>query len=743
MTTNVGEVHIQAELETQRIVQQARAAGIQTGRSFENGVRQALLRAERDTSRAYMRSLLGNMEREARTGTRGVERQFSQMARRISRDLRNSSIGRDFNTLFTDINAGVTQLRRRFLGFGATLAPAVVPLLALLAEIGPAIAIALPALAAVGGIVAVIALSTEALGKAFRPLVEGFKALKGPISAIVTEGIRPLVVELTQGLMPILRDGLGAVARFVNSAITQFLRFVKSAQGLRLIRDILFGVTKAMRPLLNAIKPLVRVLLTITRAAIPGFQVLNEEIADLIIRFDEWIQGLARTGELQREITSAVETLITTLKFLGNVFLGIVDAARFFGDLLAPLVGVIGDMGVSVRDVTKFVAIFAGIFFAMIIPLNIAFSVIGAVAGLLGGLGGIFAAIFSPIGAVVAAIALLVGGFIILYQNSEPLRAAVADIISALKDFAEVAIPIAIEAAKELWNFFKEELLPEIKKIAEQVGERLAPALESVADFIRDDLIPALEEAREEFKKLWPEIRPVVIFLVRLIGAFIRVSATIAGTVIPKLADFAGILVGTMAPAIRGATILIRLLKTAFDRAREGARILGGVIGGNLSTAARGARTIFNSLRTAVSGAATILGSIAGVISSVAGAIEGLIGRVRDLIGALGDIVVPNINLPSIGDIPGIPGNMYGGVITKPTLTHVGERGRMETIIPNTMPDRALALMQKTGLDKLVLERSATTGPTYAPTFNLTVPTNDVEAFVHMANNRLRLRLGF
>jgi hypothetical protein len=744
MTQNVGEVEIDATLDTDQLSRDARRGGERAGSEFDRGIRDALRRAERRAGRDYMSGLLNNMEREARTGTRGIERQFSQMTRRISRDIRNSSIGRDVDTLFVDIRAGITALRRRFLGFGATLGPILVPLIALIGEIGPAIAIALPALAAMGAIIAVIALSTEALGEAFKPLVEGFKSLKEPISEIVTFGIRPLVEELTEGLMPILRNGLGEIAAFVNGVIQHFLRFLKSAQGLRLIRQILFGLADAMGPLLKAIAPLTRVLLTLTRAAIPGFKVFNEEIADLIIRFDNWIQGLARTGELQREITKSVEILLTTLKFLGNVLLGIIDAARFFADALAPVAGLLGDMGVSVRDVTKFVAIFLGIFFALIIPLNVVFSVLGAVVGLIGSLGTVFAAIFSPIGAVIAAIVLLVGGFIILYQNSQPLRDAIRDIGSALKDFAEFIVPIAIEAGRELWTFFKDELLPEIKRISEQVGENLAPALESVADFIRDDLIPALAEGREEFKRLWPEIKPVVVQVVRLIGAFARTSATIAGTVIPRLADLAGILVRTVGPAIRGATTLVRALNTAFGNAREGASVLAGAIRGNLSTAIRGARTIFNGLRTAVSGARGVLDSIAGAISTVSGAIEGLIGRVRDLISALADIVVPNINLPSPGNPLG-PLNpfMTGGIVTKPTFALMGERNRMETIIPNTMPDRALALMQKTGLDKLVLERSASTGPTYAPTFNLTVPTNDPETLVHTINNRLRLRLGF
>jgi phage-related protein len=740
MTQNVGEVEIDARLDTDQLSRDARQGGERAGTQFERGIADALRRAERRAGRDYMDSLLSNMEREVRTGTGGIERQFRQMTRRIGRDVRNSRIGRDFDTLFVDISAGITALRRRFLGFGATLGPILVPLIALLAEIGPAIAIALPALAATAGIIAVIALSTEALGKAFKPLVEGFKSLKGPISEIVTFGIRPLVKDLTEGLIPVLRGGLSAVARFVNGVIFHFLRFLKSVQGLRLIRQILFGVADAMGPLLKAVKPLTRVLLTLTRAAIPGFKVFNEEIADLIIRFDGWIQSLARTGELQREITKSVEILLTTLKFLGNVFLGLVDAGRFFADILAPVAALLGDMGVSVRDVTKFVAIFLGAFFALIIPLNIVFSVLGAVVGLIGSLGTVFAAIFSPIGAVIAAIALLVGGFVLLYLNSEPLRTAVADIGSALKDLAEFVIPIAIEAAKGLWAFFRDELLPEIKRIAEQVGENLAPALEAVADFIRDDLIPALGEGREEFKKLWPEIKPVVVQVVRLIGALARVSATIAGTVIPKLADMAGVLARSLGPAIRGVTAVVRAMKTTFDNAREAASLIAGVVRGALSGALRVARTHFSQLRSAVSTARDVLGSIAGVISSVAGAIEGLIGRVRDLISALGDIVVPNINLPNV---PGIPGFMTGGIVKKPTIALMGERSRMETIIPNTMPDRALALMQKTGLDKLVLERSATTGPTYAPTFNVTVPTSDVDAFVHMANNRLRLRLGF
>lgn len=718
---NVGEVDVDVDLNSDEAIRQAQRDGQQAGDNWQQGFNRSL----RDFQRQGARQI----------------RDLSQNMRRLGDDGEDAGnrIRGSFDDLFEDTIDGLAQVRRRFLGLGVGLGPVLVPVLAILAEILPAIAVLLPLIVALGAGIAVVALSMEQLSRTFAPLVEGFKSLQQPIGNILTAGLDPLVRTLATDLIPVLERGLGAVARFMNGVLREFLRFVGSAEGLDLIQDALVGVAQAMRPLISAVAPFTRAFLTITKAALPAFQLLAQTIADLIIRFDRWIQRMARTGQLTESIVRATNTLIGVLRFLGNVFLGVNQALRVVFDFLAPIGNLFGDLGISVREAAFFITLAAAAFFGLFVPIASLISLVSTLGGVFAALG----ALFSPIGlavvAIVAALVALGAILVIAWRSSEDFRVAVTNLGTALFDFGARVIAAVMPALQAFGEFFRAELLPLFRQIAAVAAENLAPAIEAIAKHIEEDLAPAVDIIAQKFREWWPTIQRVIVAMVQAAGIIIRVATLIIGQLIPAVLGAARAILGTLGPAIRTAVSIIRTMI-------EGARTLAGILRGPLSTSLRGAAAVFRSLRTAASGAMTVLGAIGGVIQSVGSFISTLISQVESLIDALGRIRVPDINLPSLGDVAGAFNPFArGGIIDRPTLAMMGEGFRPEAVVPMTRPRDALKVLRASGLDKLVLNNSKATThtTTYAPTFNLyPTPGETPAAMMHRIDSRLRLRAG-
>lgn len=165
--------------------------------------------------------------------------------------------------------------------------------------------------------------------------------------------------------------------------------------------------------------------------------------------------------------------------------------------------------------------------------------------------------------------------------------------------------------------------------------------------------------------------------------------------------------------------------------------IVLGAIGRLVSAAVVALGQLVARARGAVSGFGTaVAGVISGAWGAISGAITGLIGRVLGAVGDLGGKIRQRLSglggeirdaisgafksawnavvsrLPSIHQSLGPlhidfdPGSALhlamGEIVRSPTLALIGEAGT-ETVIPNTRPRQALALMRQSGLDRLVL----------------------------------------
>src|SRR5690606_28228926 len=164
--------------------------------------------------------------------------------------------------------------------------------------------------------------------------------------------------------------------------------------------------------------------------------------------------------------------------------------------VLATLTGLIAVIGAVAAGI--------GLFMMSIAPITPALTKVG---GALKAVGGSLAFLISPIGIAVLAVGALIGGFIALYNKSEPFRESVNKIGAALKG----AFIAGVEKASEVLSRLK-DVFDEIAKT------KIVPFFESVADAISRAFSGDFSGVAQMFGQLVPTI---ISFLVGGIPALI------------------------------------------------------------------------------------------------------------------------------------------------------------------------------------------------------------------------------
>jgi TM2 domain-containing membrane protein YozV len=165
------------------------------------------------------------------------------------------------------------------------------------------------------------------------------------------------------------------------------------------------------------------------------------------------------------------------------------------------------------------------------------------------------------------------------------------------------------------------------------------------------------------------------------------------------LTDIAGIPVGIVRALVNLGSSLLGVFTDAFNS------VLDGI------------ETFFTSVYNAFLGLADlVLGALGNFASDVANFILGALKEavniairgVNAIIRALPSVHIPGTNITI--EVPTIPEiGAMGLILTRPTLMIGGEAGA-EALIPLTRPQRALQLMNQTGLTSLVLQTATPTG---------------------------------
>jgi TP901 family phage tail tape measure protein len=225
----------------------------------------------------------------------------------------------------------------------------------------------------------------------------------------------------------------------------------------------------------------------------------------------------------------------------------------------------------------------------------------------------IMAGLAAVIGLVVTGIGLLIAGFVLAYQKSEPFREMIKSIWRTVQGlweaikifglrvwalFQETVVPAfedlwavlerhLFPAAKEFIDWFNAEMLPILKRGAEWLATLLYPAFQLVADVIRDHLIPFIIQLTVFYKENEEEIKilakaaviAALVFgavLVGAIGAVIAAFALMMVTVIfvgKMIVAVANDLIQRYRAMSAGASIALDRIRDGWNKLWGGARI--------------------------------------------------------------------------------------------------------------------------------------------------------------------------
>lgn len=325
------------------------------------------------------------------------------------------------------------------------------------------------------------------------------------------------------------------------------------------------------------------------------------------------------------KMQSAGRTVLGALEPLGeplaNIASKVADLIRGFGEWFASIPQgaqlAVGGFAVLVAAFGPMLTV-AGNLITVAPKINAAFTAIktgatGAGTGI-GILNKALSVLSGPIGIVIAVVGALVAAFMWAYDNVEPFRTAIDNLVTvftenfgpileqvgtflaevlavALQAMADFIITYVVPAIELLAAWINEYVVPALQSFWSFVEENILPILQAIGDFIMNTVVPALSDFWSWFSK---NILPVLQ----------QVWSFISTYILPIFSGVAGIILGTVVPALRNlwnwfsANILPILsdawnaVKTGIDRFSEFASNVGKFISDAKKTVEDGLKAI-------------------------------------------------------------------------------------------------------------------------------------------------------
>lgn len=133
------------------------------------------------------------------------------------------------------------------------------------------------------------------------------------------KGFAAPLLSLAGSVMPQLATGVGAIASEMGDGAKTFMRSLESALGGGVLESLLMGVAKNTKILNKAISPVVEAFTTLGVVGMPYMARLSQFIADIAIRFDNFIQVTAADGRLNAWIEGGIQTLKDLWSIAGDI----------------------------------------------------------------------------------------------------------------------------------------------------------------------------------------------------------------------------------------------------------------------------------------------------------------------------------------------------------------------------------------------------------------------------------------
>lgn len=339
--------------------------------------------------------------------------------------------------------------------------------------------------------------------------------------------------------------------------------------------------------------------------------------------FNDALATCSDTSERQRLVTEAMDAaygeLGATYQSANGDVIAANDASRNLADAQAALGEAVAPVTTNITNLISGGLQWLADNLPMVTPFVVAFgaglgtwfvltTIVPAIGGLisgLGGLAGIMTALTGPVGLAVAAVALLAGGFVALWNNSETFRNGVTGIWETITTiFGQVAEWFMTNVVTPITTYFS-SLWPTIQTIWTQIQNVITIVMGAISSFISNNMAT--------IQGIWNAIWGVISSYVGMIWSNIQV------------------IINTALGVIQGII-----------------QVVTGIISGDWSAVWEGISQIASSIWNGISGMiSNVINGISGVISSVLGGISstvsgilsGISGFFDSHFGAIGDTV--------------------------------------------------------------------------------------------------------
>lgn len=272
-----------------------------------------------------------------------VEAELDALTRR-----REIDVDVNTETLTRGVAAATSGGIRGFSRMGAIIAAVTV-------AVG-ALAVALPAmLASIAAPIGAIALGFEGIKKAAEALIEPFAQLRDVVSQTFADTLTPHM-ERAAKLFPALERGFSRVAEAVSGMFGEIVDSLGFASAVGRLDAIFNNIALALDRLAPAVGPFVDSLLLLTEAGTKAFADFAPVLADLTIRFNEFLAMAQSTGLLANAMSALGATFALvagTIAFVVGATIALFGALGLAASAISKLPGTIASAWKSVRSTTS------------------------------------------------------------------------------------------------------------------------------------------------------------------------------------------------------------------------------------------------------------------------------------------------------------------------------------------------------------------------------------------------------